>query len=504
MEKYKNTKQESARSDEKSMNSAEGWELVASMADQMPEESLRNEAIIGTTQILPADDQNSVELERSLGTEKLHRMQETWGNFAQAQQAGIFGPKTEMNQYEYGSLAERLSWAEFSNLADQAYDSGYKSYEEYQKTLYQIGDKLRDENVVSDWRQFGLVVKRYNIAKHFGEIEKNSKWRSELSIYETETSLSSRHGAGRIGGEMMALDLEQGGEIVSAIHQNRQPGKVSWFWNRDIMDDDGFDVFGGRAAIRNPSINDVYGVVVDDVATLETISRHKTKNQIQTSVPLFTKQEWQNGHTDSEEYNRELRQLTNDAIFNVDKQAVNDFVNHFLEKVDASKLQELGKIMKDDYRNGASETVRYFSEVFGFKEPDLEIVAKRDVKKILGDSVSGSQTGVVESNMRLRIAEQDLKHRPKEAVDTIAHEMFHMKQKLLVYQWLNGKLQDPNDIRHAELYSICNNYYEISSKSYSLYRHQLVEEEAHAFGSGVKKKMQGHKSLREFFSGFKR
>lgn len=510
MEKYENTNKEIEQSNEWRSENESSWDLVADMADKMEENSayerssVENNTEVGLEKEVREDYkldevQESVELEQVPESRKLRLMRETWGDFDSAQEAGIFGPNTRMDQYEYRSLAQNLPWEEFASLADQAYNLGYKSYDDYREMVYQVGDKLRDENVVSTWREFGLAVKRYNVAKHFSELDKNVKWHTELSIRATNLSLPFQHKVGKIGGGMMPIDLDQDDGLEKVGKQDKT-GKVDWFWNRDLMDDDDFDVFGGKVVMQNAPNDNVYGVVVDDVATLKWIEQYKAKHEIYNKVPIFTKQEWKEGYSNSENYRRETDRLINEAILNVDKQKVNDFVNPFLEKVNPDRLLELSKAIKSDYKNGAEEAVKYFAEVLGFRTPDLQIVARKDAKKVLGADVLGNQSGIVESNMRLRIREQELKRRPDEAIDTIAHELLHMKQRLLTYEWANGELSNPEDIERAELYNTCDEYYKNSKKSYAIYRHQLVEEEAHVFGRGVKKKLKRAKSPFRFFN----
>lgn len=468
-----------------------GWESVATLADQMEEPTAEN-----TEQ---ESVQNDAELEWNPESKKIREMRETWGDFEAAQNVGIFGKETNMNDYDYGVLAESMSWEDFSKLADQAYDLGFESYEKYRDFLVREGSRLYKENDLSEWDQLGLAVRRYNIAKHVGETNKNAKWSVEMSMEDASYGFSSLSPDMMVGNDVAQLSLDKDGRLSDIMSRGDKTGKVNVVFDRDLMDNDKFDVYGGKIAMPNVPKKEAKLVIVDDAASVMAMKKQNGLDYM-GDVPVYTKQEWQTGDTSDEAYNREVSRLINEAVANVDKQEVREFVNERLEKVDPAKLTELMSIMKTDRRKGAEAAVEYFSEILGFRTPELRIAGKDGVK-IADTEVSGSAGGATEDDFRLTIQEKDLKRKPRDAMNTIAHEMFHFSQRLLIYRWRMGQLQDPEEIKRAELYNFCHMNYEVAFTSYKLYRHQLVEEEAFAFGNGVEKKIkQSRKGLFSFFN----
>ncbi len=493
---------ENLESNNSDKNTKTGWEEVAELADRMKGPAdVRSESVDTSisernpTFSLSEDARTSTDLNPELGqnpeSEKLRQMHLSWGDLAAAKDAGIFGEKTEMNEYDYSVLAQSMTWTEFAKLADQAELIGTKSYDEYQNFLQQEGDKLYKENDLADWRNLGLAVRRYNTAKHYGNVGLDAKWRSTMSISNTTLSLSGSR-ISQMGGGPLRVKLEEDNELSDLMNAQTNSGEVNWIFDRELMDDDAFDPVGDDIFMRAAPSTEVAGIVTENIAGLKIIDDFLSRSGRKPDFPILTKNEWRHGEADADEYNRGVDEMIRNAITNVNKTKVQSYVGEYTQKINTKQLNELVAMMKEDRMAGAQAASDYFAKVLELDmTPKVKLLTKED--KIKGESPFaepvGTQSGTVGSTT-VKVDPKILKRRPKEALEIIAHEVMHTKQKLQVYKWEKGELSEPDEIERAELYYFCFSNYETTNKSHRLYRHQLAEEEAFTFGGAVTRKMK--------------
>jgi len=454
------------------------WSGVAELADRAPD--VQNEEAVGTRN-------ESQEMEG--WPEALVSMRENWGDLEHTQ--GVFGPKTEMTPYEYSAIGENMTFEQFAEFSDAAYELGQFSEKAYDDLLFNKGCELQEKGL-GLWTSFATVVRRYNVVKHLPELPEKPKFYFSTNLEKAVRALhmdSLRGYAANDGlpeefnDNKLHLSLDLDGERAAGSDM------VTFVLDDSIVWDDSFDLATRFPTVKSVELTPERQVVI---AKNEGVYNRLRDQAGASKIPIVTRNEWSRSEwaesqglidADADLYEEERREeygqkLIDEAVAEVDKAEVKEYVGEFLDKVDPQELTRLLKLSKKDYKQGARETVDYFEAVLGAGRMALKFEDRKD-------DVMGAQSGFgIKLNKRL-------KRHPEEMINTVAHEMFHEYQRVLERRYEKGELEEGSkEARRAELYALCKKHYDLLESTDWTYRNQILEEEAFTFGNGVEKMLR--------------
>lgn len=478
----------------KSENGAE-WEKLTQLP-KFEDRALDEMVVMKTDEEDKVSAENEPMLARMLCSMRAH-----WGNLEETD--GVFGPNTMMHPVEYQTIAENMTWVEFAEFSDAAYDLGHKSEEDYREMLLTKGSELQRRGLF-DWRSFATAVRRYNVAKHLPEIGEGDNFYCSTDLECAQLALSFGNFDGwsmnrgneenlqkqGLSTQLLHLSYDTqtaDGKMRCGIDDPRGGGSkmVTVAFNKDIIWNDDFDLATKYPTLQGVKLNAKDEVMIAQDRAVFNRLRHTDKGELafpKIDMPITTRSEWLRRYgtqvDDASDTTSSIKQLVDDAVLKVNKAEMKEFINRFIEKIEPDALGGILREYAVDNKRAIDMAVKYFAQILGVQVLPVEYF---DDKK---NDLQGRHFAVG----LIKLNENTMRRKPLRTLNVVAHEMFHEYQEQLRRKYEHDELKDnPRLARRAELYSFCEDHYETAFASDWAYSHQLLEREAFEFGNGVEK-----------------